>query len=126
MRRRRSAALAVIVLPNTLTQPAVGRCSPMMRRRSGLLARGAGTRYSPTMSTEPLRSRAANYFRGLQDRIVAALEELDGRGRFREDTWQRAGGGGGRSRALADGGVFEKAGVNFSDVHGRLSEEFAR
>jgi coproporphyrinogen III oxidase len=78
------------------------------------------------MSTEPLRSRAANYFRGLQDRIVAALEELDGRGRFREDTWQREGGGGGCSRVLADGGVFEKAGVNFSDVHGRLSEEFAR
>ena len=36
------------------------------------------------------------------------------------------GGGGGRTRVLADGGVFEKAGVNFSDVHGQMSEEFAR
>jgi coproporphyrinogen III oxidase len=77
------------------------------------------------MPTEPLRDRAAAYFRDLQDRIVAALESLDG-ARFREDSWQREGGGGGRSRVLADGGVFEKAGVNFSDVHGEMSEEFAK
>jgi coproporphyrinogen III oxidase len=77
------------------------------------------------MSTEPLRTRAAAYFRALQDRIVAALEEVDG-GRFREDSWQREGGGGGRTRVLQAGDVFEKAGVNFSDVHGQMSEEFAR
>jgi coproporphyrinogen III oxidase len=78
------------------------------------------------MSNEPLRTRACHYFRALQDRIVAALEQLDGRGRFREDAWQREGGGGGRTRVLAEGAVFEKAGVNFSDVHGQMSEEFAR
>src|SRR5262245_12102555 len=72
-----------------------------------------------------MRTRAANYFRSLQDRICAALEELDGSGRFREDLWQREGGGGGRTRLLADGGVFEKAGVNFSDVHGQMPEAFA-
>ena len=77
------------------------------------------------MLTEPLRDRAAAYFRDLQDRIVAALEAIDG-ARFREDSWQREGGGGGRTRVLADGGVFEKAGVNFSDVHGEMSEEFAK
>jgi coproporphyrinogen III oxidase len=77
------------------------------------------------MDATPLRDRAVAYFRDLQDRIVAALEALDG-GRFREDAWQREGGGGGRSRVLMDGGVFEKAGVNFSDVHGQMSEEFAR
>ncbi len=71
------------------------------------------------------RQRAADYFRGLQDRITAELEALDG-GRFREDTWQRPGGGGGRSRVLADGGVFEKAGVNFSEVSGQMSEDFAK
>ncbi len=70
--------------------------------------------------------RAADYLRGLQDRIVAALEELDGTARFREDRWQREGGGGGRTRVLAEGGVFEKAGVNFSDVHGEMTEEFAK
>jgi coproporphyrinogen III oxidase len=72
------------------------------------------------------RSRVADYFRGLQDRICAALEQLDGRARFREDTWEREGGGGGRTRVIADGGVFEKGGVNFSDVFGQFSEEFAK
>jgi coproporphyrinogen III oxidase len=71
------------------------------------------------------RLRAADFFRGLQDCICTALSEMDGQP-FREDAWQRAGGGGGRTRILAGGGVFEKAGVNFSDVFGQLSEEFAR
>lgn len=73
-----------------------------------------------------LPNACVSYFRDLQDRICAALEALDGAGRFREDPWQRAGGGGGRTRVLAGGNVFEKAGVNFSDVAGQLSEEFAR
>jgi coproporphyrinogen III oxidase len=73
-----------------------------------------------------MRERIAAYFRDLQDRICGALENLDGSGRFREDLWQREGGGGGRTRVLIDGGVFEKAGVNFSDVSGELSDEFAR
>ncbi len=76
------------------------------------------------MSTN-LRHRAVAYLRDLQDRIVAALEALDGQ-RFREDHWERPGGGGGRTRVLVEGGVFEKAGVNFSDVHGQFSEEMAR
>jgi coproporphyrinogen III oxidase len=73
-----------------------------------------------------MRERIAAYFRDLQDRICGALENLDGSGRFREDLWQREGGGGGRTCVLIDGGVFEKAGVNFSDVSGELSDEFAR
>ncbi len=77
------------------------------------------------MPIEPLRQRAIAYFSDLQNRIVAALEALDG-SRFREDSWQREGGGGGRSRVLIDGAVFEKAGVNVSDVHGEMSEEFAK
>jgi coproporphyrinogen III oxidase len=72
------------------------------------------------------RQRAATYFRELQDRIVAALEAIDGGGKFREDAWERPGGGGGRSRVLAKGHVFEKAGVNFSEVHGQMAEEFAK
>ena len=72
-----------------------------------------------------MRQRAADFFRSLQDRIVSALEALDGC-RFREDLWDRPGGGGGRTRVLAEGGVFEKAGVAFSDVHGELPEEYAR
>lgn len=75
--------------------------------------------------SDVFRDRVASYFRDLQDRIVSALEGLDG-GRFREDAWQREGGGGGRSRVLTEGGVFEKAGVNFSDVNGVMSEEMSK
>src|SRR5262245_44729227 len=70
------------------------------------------------------RDRAQNYFMGLQDRISHAIEELDGT-RFREDPWQRNGGGGGRTRVLEGGSVFEKAGVNFSAVAGELPADFA-
>ena len=79
-----------------------------------------------TTSLDSCHARAADNFRTLQDRICAALAELDGRARFREDAWQREGGGGGRSRVLTDGGVFEKAGVNFSEVFGQMSPDFAQ
>jgi coproporphyrinogen III oxidase len=63
------------------------------------------------------------YLQSLQDRICAALEELDGHARFGEDLWSRPGGGGGRSRILRDGQVFEQAGVGYSHVMGdRLPE----
>ena len=59
-----------------------------------------------------------NYLLDLQDRICTAIEREDTKEKFREDVWQRAEGGGGRSRVLAEGGVFEQAGVNFSHVFG--------
>lgn len=62
------------------------------------------------------------YIRGLQDQICQDLEDLDGEGRFREDHWERPGGGGGRSRVLQKGAVFEKGGVSTSEVYGALSE----
>lgn len=58
------------------------------------------------------------YLRGLQDRMCGAFEVSDGRGRFEEDQWEREAGGGGRTRVLREGEVFEQAGVNFSDVAG--------
>jgi coproporphyrinogen III oxidase len=78
------------------------------------------------MTHADLHRRAADFFRGLQDRLTAAVEAEDGGGRFREDAWDRPGGGGGRSRVLEGGAVFEKAGVNFSEVFGEFSPEFAR
>ncbi|APZ44361.1 oxygen-dependent coproporphyrinogen oxidase [Acidihalobacter ferrooxydans] len=54
----------------------------------------------------------------LQTDICTVLEATDGQARFRCDEWTRAEGGGGSTRVLADGGVFEQAGVNFSHVHG--------
>ena len=59
-----------------------------------------------------------NYLLGLQQEICAGLAEEDGAADFIVDEWQRPEGGGGRSRVLADGAIFEKAGVNFSHVMG--------
>ena len=66
----------------------------------------------------PDLSAVRNHLLALQDSLCAGLEAADGAGRFREDAWQRAEGGGGRTRMLADGAVFEKAGVSFSHVRG--------
>ena len=63
-------------------------------------------------------ARVRKSFMLLQDQIASAVEDLDG-GRFREDIWERASGqGGGRSRVLLKGAVFEQAGINFSHVKG--------
>lgn len=64
------------------------------------------------------RDRAKQFVLDLQDEICQALEQLDGKARFVEDIWQREAGGGGRSRVIRDGGVFEQGGVNFSEVWG--------
>jgi coproporphyrinogen III oxidase len=72
-----------------------------------------------------MRERMSELVHQKQDEICEALADIDGLS-FREDTWERDGGGGGRSRVLQDGRVFEKAGVNVSVVEGELSEEAAR
>jgi coproporphyrinogen III oxidase len=74
--------------------------------------------------TNEFRTRAADLFRIAQNRLCVGIEALDGSS-FVEDWWEREGGGGGRTRILAGGGVIEKGGVNFSEVHGEFSEEFA-
>ena len=58
------------------------------------------------------------YLTDLQDRLCAAFEASDGQSRFREDSWDRPEGGGGRTRVMENGRVFEKGGVNYSHVHG--------
>jgi coproporphyrinogen III oxidase len=72
-----------------------------------------------------LFDRTANFFQELQTDICRALAEADGVQQFSTDRWQRPGGGGGVSRVLADGAVFEKAGVNWSKVDGELPAELA-
>jgi coproporphyrinogen III oxidase len=59
-----------------------------------------------------------DYLMSLQDTICNAFEKLDGSDSFREDSWSREQGGGGRSRVMEGGNIFEKAGINFSHVHG--------
>jgi coproporphyrinogen III oxidase len=74
---------------------------------------------------EGMRASAEQMVRGAQDRICDAISALEG-SELREDAWQRPGGGGGVSRVLQDGDVFEKAGVNVAVVHGELPAEAAR
>jgi coproporphyrinogen III oxidase len=64
------------------------------------------------------RQRAKQLVQDLQDEICQGLEQIDGKARFQEDKWERAEGGGGRTRVIRDGGVFEQGGVNFSEVWG--------
>jgi len=60
------------------------------------------------------------YIQNLQDTITSKLEEVDGKATFQEDIWKRPEGGGGRTRVIENGNVFEKGGVNISGVHGAL------
>ena len=63
-----------------------------------------------------------NYIHGLQDRICSALEKEDGKATFKEELWQRSEGGGGKTRVIANGNVFEKGGVNTSVVFGEVTD----
>lgn len=69
------------------------------------------------MNDLPNIESVKNYLLGLQDAICDALAKEDGK-KFAEESWQRPGGGGGRSRVLEEGNIIEKGGVNFSHVHG--------
>ncbi|GJN01798.1 hypothetical protein PR202_ga19095 [Eleusine coracana subsp. coracana] len=74
-----------------------------------------------------VRERFESMIRRVQGEVCAALEEADGSGaRFVEDVWSRPGGGGGISRVLQDGRVFEKAGVNVSVVYGVMPPDAYR
>jgi coproporphyrinogen III oxidase len=69
-----------------------------------------------------MRHKMRTWVRELQNDICLALESLS-RDTFREDSWERPGGGGGITRIIQDGELFEKAGVNTSMVHGTLPLE---
>ena len=66
------------------------------------------------------------YVQYLQNQIISELENEDGKALFQIDEWEREGGGGGITRILENGAVFEKAGVNTSAVHGTLPDRMAR
>ena len=70
------------------------------------------------MTEEINNNEVKSYLLSLQDRLCSEIEELDAEKRFTQDVWERAQGGGGISRVLEQGAVFEKAGVNFSHVYG--------
>lgn len=69
-----------------------------------------------------IKKRFTSFIQDLQNEICTALEEVDGKAKFRYDDWERKGGGGGHSRIIEKGDVFEKGGVSTSTVHGELPE----
>ena len=69
-----------------------------------------------------MKDKFSGYIEQLQDRITDCFEKIDGKARFVEDLWHREEGGGGRTRVIENGAVFEKGGVNISKVHGALPE----
>lgn len=74
---------------------------------------------TPGLPPTDSRLRVRTFLQKLQDDICQALEAADGKGTFREDKWERAEGGGGRSRVLEGGALLERGGVNFSEVWGK-------
>jgi len=69
-----------------------------------------------------MKNKFYKYIEDLQNTITSKLEEVDGLGKFKEDIWEREEGGGGRTRVIENGAVFEKGGVNISAVYGELPE----
>ena len=69
-----------------------------------------------------MKEQFVTYIRNLQNTITKGLEDVDGKAKFQEDVWKRPEGGGGRTRVIENGNVFEKGGVNISEVHGELPE----
>ncbi len=69
-----------------------------------------------------MKNKFYQYIQELQDSITSKLEAVDGQVKFQEDLWERPEGGGGRTRVIENGAVFEKGGVNISAVHGKLPE----
>lgn len=69
-----------------------------------------------------MKTKFYTYIQQLQDQICKGLEDVDGKSKFVEDLWKRPEGGGGRTRVIENGNVFEKGGVNISAVHGKLPE----
>ncbi len=76
------------------------------------------TATSPFLPPTDSRTQVSQFMKSLQDEICQGLEQLDGSGKFKEDAWARSEGGGGRTRVMREGDVFEQGGVNFSEVWG--------
>ena len=74
------------------------------------------------MNMQSYKTPFTQFIWNLQDEICVALEQEDGKATFLQDNWERPGGGGGNTRVISGGNVFEKGGVNTSTVHGNLPE----
>ncbi|KAK9143698.1 hypothetical protein Syun_013098 [Stephania yunnanensis] len=108
---------------------AIEKETPENERPETFLRQSDGGLVSSSSSSGPgssVRARFEKMIRDAQDSVCEAIEAADGGGTFKEDVWSRPGGGGGISRVLQDGAVWEKAGVNVSVVYGVMPPEAYR
>lgn len=87
----------------------------MLTNSHSSAVQGQSTRSLPPSDA---KTRVSQFMRQLQEEITQKLEQVDGGAKFTEDHWERPEGGGGRSRIMTEGSIFEKAGVGFSEVWG--------
>lgn len=73
-----------------------------------------------------MKDKFYKYIQDLQNSITSKLEAVDSKATFQEDIWERPEGGGGRTRVIENGNVFEKGGVNISGVHGKLPDSMQK
>lgn len=73
-----------------------------------------------------MKTQFVSYIKKLQNEIIDAIQDEDGMACFQEDAWERPGGGGGRTCVIENGAVFEKGGVNTSEVFGKLPESMQK
>ena len=68
-----------------------------------------------------MKEQFSSWIREIQNKICHEVEDIDGKGKFLEDKWTREEGGGGITRVIQNGAVFEKGGVNTSEVYGDIT-----
>ncbi len=83
-----------------------------------MISTGSSSVDSGNLPPDDARDRIKQFMQSLQDQICQKLAEIDGQGQFHEDSWERPEGGGGRSRVMKNGAIFEQGGVNYSEVWG--------
>lgn len=108
------------------SSPMIEKERPETNRPLTFLRESDGQSPASDLGNNSVRARFEAMIREAQDTVCAAIEAVDGGGKFKEDVWSRPGGGGGISRVLQDGAVWEKAGVNVSVVYGVMPPEAYR
>ncbi|URD73953.1 Coproporphyrinogen-III oxidase [Musa troglodytarum] len=127
--RRTASAVAFPRLPRLVrarASVAIEKETPENERPETFLRSADSPHGDAAAAPITVRARFERMIREVQDDVCAAIEAADGGGTFKEDVWSRPGGGGGISRVLQDGGVWEKAGVNVSVVYGIMPPEAYR
>ncbi|XP_047333254.1 oxygen-dependent coproporphyrinogen-III oxidase, chloroplastic-like [Impatiens glandulifera] len=112
--------------PSSTSSTVIEKETMVNERPDTFLRESDGRPLSDADPGSSVRARFEKMIRETQDSVCAAIEALDGTGKFKEDVWSRPGGGGGISRVLQDGAVFEKAGVNVSVVYGIMPPDAYR